>query len=144
MQCDLFLEIKRYQTLTVLKEVTYVVFVFRSLLCCHFYIVILYSKPVPVLLSVWFFATRASIICIALGTHDTIHISWTLTIRFFTIFRLIFTPLHDTNNSLITRGQFWPSGIVVACICLSMHVRMSMCVCVCVHASTPSWTCLHH
>ena len=29
---------------------------------------------------------------------------------------------------IITRGQFWPSGIVVACVCLSVCV--SVCVCV--------------
>ena len=29
----------------------------------------------------------------------------------------------------VTRGQFWPSGIVVACVCLSVCV--SVCVCVC-------------
>ena len=30
--------------------------------------------------------------------------------------------------SIFTRGQFWPSGIVVACVCLSVCV--SVCVCV--------------
>ena len=31
-----------------------------------------------------------------------------------------------------TRGQFWPSGIVVACVCVSVCpcVRVSVCVCV--------------
>ena len=49
-----FLEIKRYQTFIVLKGATYVVFVFRSLLHWCFYVLILYSKPVPVWLSVYF------------------------------------------------------------------------------------------
>ena len=31
-------------------------------------------------------------------------------------------------SQIVTRGQFWPSGIVVACVCLSVCV--SVCVCV--------------
>ena len=34
---------------------------------------------------------------------------------------------------IFTRGQFWPSGIVVACVCLC--VRLSVCAVI---------TCLHH
>ena len=34
-----------------------------------------------------------------------------------------------------TRGQFWPSDIVVACICLSI-IYMFVCVC-------QSWACMH-
>ena len=29
---------------------------------------------------------------------------------------------------VFTRGQFWPSGIVIACVCVS--VRVSVCVCI--------------
>ena len=36
------------------------------------------------------------------------------------------TPPNQCN--FVTRGQFWPSGIVVACVCLSVCV--SVCVCV--------------
>ena len=38
--------------------------------------------------------------------------------------------LADTSllTAIFTRGQFWPSGIVVACVCLSVCV--SVCVCV--------------
>ena len=34
-------------------------------------------------------------------------------------------------SHLFTRGQFWPSGIVVACVCVSVCpcVRVSVCVC---------------
>ena len=33
-----------------------------------------------------------------------------------------------TFLSIFTRGQFWPSGIVIACVCVS--VRVSVCVCI--------------
>ena len=32
----------------------------------------------------------------------------------------------DSVSFLITRGQFWPSGIVIACVCVCVRV----CVCV--------------
>ena len=35
------------------------------------------------------------------------------------------------TGMIITRGQFWPSGIVIACVCVS--VRVSVCVCVCIN-----------
>ena len=35
---------------------------------------------------------------------------------------------HTSFTLIFTRGQFWPSGIVVACVCLSVCV--SVCVCV--------------
>ena len=44
-----------------------------------------------------------------------------------------FYPIYRRIDSLIfTRGQFWPSGIVVACVCVSVCpcVRVSVCVCV--------------
>ena len=42
---------------------------------------------------------------------------------------------HDRStfyHLVFTRGQFWPSGIVVACVCVSVCpcVRVSVCVCV--------------
>ena len=37
-----------------------------------------------------------------------------------------------TGQSIFTRGQFWPSGIVVACVCVYV------CVCLCVRQS---WAC---
>ena len=46
--------------------------------------------------------------------------------------RLSVCPSH-----LFTRGQFWPSGIVVACVCLSVCV--SVCVCV-----RQPWACPCH
>ena len=38
---------------------------------------------------------------------------------------------YGVSMFLFTRGQFWPSGIVVACVCLSacVSVRPSVCVC---------------
>ena len=39
---------------------------------------------------------------------------------------LIFHRITMCLNFIFTRGQFWPSGIVVACVCLSM----SACLCV--------------
>ena len=41
-----------------------------------------------------------------------------------------------TNLSFFTRGQFWPSDIVVACACVCVCVRLSVCVCLC-----QSFTC---
>ena len=76
-----FLEIKRYQTFIVVKGATYVVFVYRSLLHWCFYVLVLYSMPIPV----WLFATRASIVCIDSGTRDTICISLALAIWFLDI-----------------------------------------------------------
>ena len=38
---------------------------------------------------------------------------------------------------IFTRGQFWPSGIVVACVCVCVCVCVSVCLSVCV-----SITCL--
>ena len=40
-------------------------------------------------------------------------------------------------RSLFTRGQFWPSGIVITCVCVS--VRVSVCLCV-----YQSLACLHN
>ena len=37
-------------------------------------------------------------------------------------------------RTIFTRGQFWPSGIVVACVCVCVCV----CVCLCVRQS---WAC---
>ena len=31
---------------------------------------------------------------------------------------------------IFTRGQFWPSGIVVACVCVCVSVCLSVCLCV--------------
>ena len=36
--------------------------------------------------------------------------------------------LAATLDLLFTRGQFWPSGIVIACVCVSVCV--SVCVCI--------------
>ena len=33
------------------------------------------------------------------------------------------------SNYIFTRGQFWPSGIVVACVCVCICVSISVCVC---------------
>ena len=41
--------------------------------------------------------------------------------------------------SIFTRGQFWPSGIVVACVCLFVCVCVSVCQSVC-----PSLACPCH
>ena len=68
---------------------------------------------------------------------------------FFIVFNCVFTHVlmpcniitlyfrlpcfHGSNSVLLfTRGQFWPSGIVVACVCVCM------CVCPCVRQS---WAC---
>ena len=40
--------------------------------------------------------------------------------------------LADANSCLIfTQGQFWPSGIVIACVSVCVSVRVWLCVCVC-------------
>ena len=87
-----FLEIKRYQTIIVLKGATYVVFVFKSLLHWCFYVLVLYSKPVPVWLSVWFLPTeQVSFVSIR---APAIRYAYRLHSRYdFSIFRLIVTPL---------------------------------------------------
>ena len=37
----------------------------------------------------------------------------------------------DWNDEVFfTRGQFWPSGIVVACVCVCLSVCLSVCLCV--------------
>ena len=57
-------------------------------------------------------------------------------VKMDTIFQTAFSNLFSRMNIiaflfLITRGQFWPSGIVVACVC----VCVCMCVCLCVRQS---------
>ena len=32
---------------------------------------------------------------------------------------------------IFTQGQFWPSGIVVACVCVCVSVCLSVCLSVC-------------
>ena len=39
----------------------------------------------------------------------------------------LFAPQNLTMSTIFTRGQFWPSGIVIACVCVS--------VCPCVYQS---------
>ena len=34
----------------------------------------------------------------------------------------------ETVNLVFTRGQFWPSGIVIACVCVCVGVCVSLCV----------------
>ena len=47
---------------------------------------------------------------------------------------------HAFVNTIFTRGQFWPSGIVVACVCLCV----CMCVCVCVSVNHELvWAIIH-
>ena len=60
----------------------------------------------------------------------------------FLLFLFIYLMCHFINWNacfdiyyVLTQGQFWPSGIVIACVCVS--VRVSVCLCVCV-----SITCL--
>ena len=36
----------------------------------------------------------------------------------------------NTDHWLFTRGQFWPSGIVIACVCGSVCPCVCMCVCI--------------
>ena len=50
----------------------------------------------------------------------------------------IFHSVHIRHTShgcdaefFFTRGQFWPSSIVIACVCVS--VRVSACLCVCIN-----------
>ena len=42
----------------------------------------------------------------------------------------ILTWLHivDSKRHVFTRGQLWPSGIVVACVCLCVCVYVCVCV----------------
>ena len=41
------------------------------------------------------------------------------------------------DQPVFTRGQFWPSGIVVACVCVSVCPCVSMSVCVCQSRACP-------
>ena len=45
------------------------------------------------------------------------------------IILLIYLALFYAYRCIFTRGQFWPSGIVVACVCVC--VCLSVCLCVC-------------
>ena len=38
---------------------------------------------------------------------------------------------------IFTRGQFWPSGIVVACVCVCVCVCLSVCPSVCQSLACP-------
>ena len=46
------------------------------------------------------------------------------------IFQLKCWCMHSFHSLFFTRGQLWPSGIVVACVCLCV------CACVCVRQSS--------
>ena len=99
-----FLEIKRYQTLIVLKGVTYVVFVF----CCTAVSMYLYCTQSQFLCDFQcdYFATGANIVCFDSGTRDMICMLLALIIYFFNIsikhytlhidiqFQTYITPLH--------------------------------------------------
>ena len=87
-----FLEIKRYQTSIVLKGVTYVVFVLRSLLHWCFYVLKLYSKPVPVWLSVWFLPLEQMSFVSLRAPAIQYAYSLALAIRFFDISIDRYTP----------------------------------------------------
>ena len=72
----------------VLKGATHVVFVFRSLLHWCFYVLVLYSKPVPV----WFLPLE-QVSFVSIQT-PAIRYAYRLHSRYdFSIFRLIVTPL---------------------------------------------------
>ena len=81
----------------VLKGVTYIVFILRSLLHWCFCVLkllwIALKASSCVTLSV-IFATRANIICIDSGTCDTICVSIALAMRFFDISINRYTPRH--------------------------------------------------
>ena len=40
---------------------------------------------------------------------------------------LLWTGFTLMHKSVFTRGQFWPSGIVVACVCVCVSVCLSVC-----------------
>ena len=93
MSCDLFFqEIERYQIFLVLKGATYTVFVLRCLLHWCFHVLVLYSKSVPVWLSVWFLPLeQVSFVSIQ---APAIRYAYRKQLRYdFSIFRLIVTPL---------------------------------------------------
>ena len=43
-------------------------------------------------------------------------------------------------HTVFTRGQFWPSGIVVACVCVCVSVCQSVCLSVCLSVCV----CVNH
>ena len=99
-----FLEIKRYQTIIVLKGATYVVF-FKSLLHWCFYVLVSYSKPVPVWLSVWFLPTEQ--LSFVLIQAPAIRYAYRLHSRYdFSKFRLIVTPL---LSLIVKKLRCWAS-----------------------------------
>ena len=93
-----FLEIKRYQTLIVLKGVTYVVFV----ICCTVVSMYLYCTQSQFLCDFQcdYFATGANIVCFDSGTRDMICMLLALIIWFFNISIKHYTPTyrHTISN----------------------------------------------
>ena len=60
------------------------------------------------------FGEKCKLVCVFLIEYDRQHFHELRHIHF--------------SSSFITQGQFWPSGIVVACVCLD--IRVSACVCI--------------
>ena len=52
----------------------------------------------------------------------------------FPLFLSVFVPRPDGEIcvSIFIRGQFWPSGIVIACVSVSVRLCACVCACVCV------------
>ena len=61
------------------------------------------------------------------------------TARFALVYIVI--PTSSTKEMCVypvfTRGQFWPSGIVVACVCVCVCVCLSVCLSVCQSLACP-------
>ena len=95
------LEIKRCQNFRVLTAATYVVFFLRSLMYWCFYVLILYSMPVPVWLSMWFLPLE-QVLFVSIQA-PAIRYAYRLHSRYdFSIFRLIVTPLQLTHWGRVT------------------------------------------
>ena len=119
-----FLEIKRYQTFIVLKGATYVVFVFRSLLHWCFYVLVLYSKPVPVWLSVWFLPIE-QVLFVSIQVPGIRYVYHLHSRYDFSIFRLIVTPLISNNIIYITSQELCISSVILCYSTLQLYQYLS-------------------
>ena len=54
---------------------------------------------------------------------------WVLYIDLSLSYLDIFCPIYAVVAVFVTRGQFWPSGIVIGCICGSVCQCVFVCVC---------------
>ena len=97
-----------------------------------------YCSPVGVVISLWFFLQNTHSLY-APNNSPMIGSLWD--VYLWVKISYLISTFYDCfvvcmQNYVITRGHFWPSDIVIACICLSMclYFWVSMC---------QQWTCQH-